>query len=88
MCLPKYRLLKSFIISLYDDTIKELMSTTDSEKIDRICNYFDNTSNAYKGALDHEMRCAQRTELLDLIEYNRRKIKNMIYVGGKDNGTN
>lgn len=29
MCLPKYRLLKSFIISLYDDTIKELMSTTE-----------------------------------------------------------
>ena len=88
MCLPKYRLLKSFIISLYDDTINELMSTTDSNKIDRIYNYFDNTSNAYKGALDYTMRCEQRIELLDLIEENKIKIKNMIYGGGKDNGTN
>ena len=88
MCLPKYRLLKSFIISLYDDTIKELMSTTDSDEIDRIYNYFDNTSNAYKGALDHSMRCLQRTELLDLIKKNKRKIKNMIYGRGKDNGKN
>lgn len=87
MCLPKYRLLKSFIISLYDDTIKELMSTTDIDKIDHIYNYFDNTSNAYKGALDYAMRCTQRTELLDLIGENKIKIKNMIYGGGKDNGT-
>ena len=88
MCLPKYRLLKSFIISLYDDTIKEIMSTTDSDKIDHIYNYFDNTSNSYKVALDHAIRCVQRTELLDLIEENKRKIKNMIYCGGKDNGKN
>lgn len=88
MCLPKYRLLKSFIISLYDDTINELMSTTDSDKIDRIYNYFDNTSNTYKCALDHAMRCVKRTELLDLIEENRIKIKNIIYDGGKDNGKN
>lgn len=88
MCLPKYRLLKSFIISLYDDTINELMSTTDSDKIDRIYNYFYNTSNSYKCALDHAMRCVQRTELLDLIEDNKIKIKNMIYGGGKDNGKN
>ena len=88
MCLPKYRLLKSFIISLYDDTIKELMSTTDSDKIDKIYNYFDNTSNAYKSALDHAMLCKQRTELLDLIKKNKRKIKKMIYGGGKDNGKN
>ena len=88
MCLPKYRLLKSFITSLYDDTIKELMSTTDSDKIDHIYSYFDNTSNAYKGALDHAIRCVQRTELLDLIKENEIKIKNMIYGGGKDNGKN
>lgn len=88
MCLPKYRLLKSFIISLYDDTINELMSTTDSDKIDRIYNYFYNTSNAYKCALDNSMRCAQRIELLDLIEENKIKIKNIIYGGGKENGKN
>lgn len=88
MCLPKYILLKSFIISLYDDTINELMSTTDSDKIDLIYNYFYNTSNSYKCALGHAMRCVQRTELLDLIEDNKIKIKNMIYGGGKDNGKN
>lgn len=88
MCLPKYRLLKIFIISLYDDTIKELMSTTDSDKIDHIYNYFVNTSNAYKCALDYAMRCAQRTELLDLIKSNKIKIKKMIYGRGNDNGKN
>ena len=88
MCLPKYRLLKSFIISLYDDTINELMSTTDSDKIEQIYNYFDNTSNAYKSALDYAMSCAQRTELLDLIKENKIKIKKMIYSRGKDNGKN
>lgn len=88
MCLPKYRLLKSFIISLYDDTIKELLSTTGSDKIDQIYNYFDSTSNAYKVALDHEILCVQRTELLDLIKKNKIKIKKMIYDGGIDNATN
>lgn len=78
--MANYRLMKSIINELFSETKIALISTTNLDEIEHIYNYFKEESKT--------LSIDKREELLNLIESNSREIRNMINVGGKDNGKN